>query len=284
MMRVLVTGATGRVGSRYVPRLLRSGASVRLLVRDASRAEAMARLGAEVLAGDLTDAGSRATALREVDRVVHLAASFRTRDAEEIVSVNETATIALGREAARAGIERFVFVSTNLVYGPGRGRPATEDDEPQPNPEWAAYPSSKVAAERALLDLHRQAGLPLVVLRLAFLYGEGDPHLAESMMWARRWPAHKRLHMVHHEDVAQALDLALRVAVPDGRTFNVADDAPVTTWELHRLNDESMSSQLAELTLDDPWEGIVDTERIQTELGFRPVHPSVYSARAAGVI
>jgi nucleoside-diphosphate-sugar epimerase len=282
-MRVLVTGATGRIGPRFVPRLLQQAKSVRVLTRDPARAEPLARIGAEVVIGDLMEAGHQARALHEVDAVVHLAASFRTRDARAIVAVNEAATEALGQAAVQAGLERLVFVSTNLVYGPGRGRPAREDDPPRPSPE-AEYPVSKVAAERALLRLHQEAGLPLVVLRLAFVYGEGDPHLAESMMWARQWPAHKRLHMVHHEDVSQALLLALSTATPDGRIFNVADDAPVTTWELHRLNNETMSAYLADAPLEDPWEGIVDTERIRTELGFQPVYRTVYAARDAGAL
>jgi nucleoside-diphosphate-sugar epimerase len=282
-MRILVTGATGRIGSRFVPRLVGQGEPVRVLTRDPSRAEPLARIGAEVLVGDLMDAVDQARALRDVDSVIHLAASFRTTHAEAIASVNEAATAALGQAAVHAGLERLVFVSTNLVYGPGRGRPAREDDPPRPHPD-SAYPVSKASAERALVRLHQEAGLPLVILRLAFVYGEGDPHLAESMMWARQWPAHKRLHMVHHEDVARALLLALRTAAPNGRIFNVADDAPVTAWELHRLNNESMSAQLADKPLDDPWEGIVDTERVRTELGFRPIYRTVYAARDAGVL
>jgi nucleoside-diphosphate-sugar epimerase len=282
-MRILVTGATGRVGSRLVPRLLHQGESVCILARDPARAAPLARAGAEVLAGDLMDAEDRARALQNVESVIHLAATFRTQDTAAIEAVNEHGTVALGQAAMQAGVARFVYVSTGLVYGPGRGRPAQEDDAPRPDP-GAAYPVSKVAAERSLFQLHSQAGLPLVVLRLAFVYGEGDPHLAESMMWARQWPAHKRLHMVHHEDVAQALRLALTPAAPTGRIFNVGDDAPVTTWELHRLNDEPMSAELAAMPLPDPWEGIMDTERIRTELGFRPIYRTVHAATDADAL
>jgi nucleoside-diphosphate-sugar epimerase len=263
-MRILVTGATGRVGSRFVRRLVAEGDPVRALVRRGEVA------GAETIAGDLRDADDRARALDGVDAVVHLAAAFRGVPDEEARAVNHAATVALARAA---GDRRFVYASTNLVYGRGRGRPAREDDEPAPA---GAYPESKWAAEQALRDLGAR------IVRLAFVYGEGDPHLAESMMWARRWPAHQRLHLVHHADVAQGLLRALRAEAIDGRTFNVADDAPVTAAELHALNGEALADDAAERPLEDPWAGIVDTGAARRDLGWRPLYPSVYTARDAG--
>ncbi|MFI0419767.1 NAD-dependent epimerase/dehydratase family protein [Spongiactinospora sp. 9N601] len=281
-MTILVTGATGRVGSRFVPRLLRRAEPVRVLARDPVRAEPLARLGAEVVIGDLRDGGALAGALKGVAAVVHLGAAFREVGDEEAVAVNRTATIELAEAALRAGVSRFVSAGTTLVYGPGRGRPAREADEPAP-PAWA-YTTSKVAAEEALLRLHRTEGLPVRIVRLAFVYGEGDPHLAESLAWARDWPAHKRLHLVHHADVGQALLRAVRAEGVDGRTYNVADDAPVTHLELRELNGETA----ADLTVDqgpaDPWEGIVDTSKIRRELGFRPIYPTVYTAYEAGAL
>jgi nucleoside-diphosphate-sugar epimerase len=282
-MRTLVTGATGRVGSRFVPRLLQQDEEVVVLVRDEARGEPLRRRGAEVVAGDLRDAASRRRAVDGVDAVVHLAASFRGVPDEEAVAVNRTATVELARAAVDAGVGRFVLASTNLVYGPGRGRPAGEDDPPRP--PQAAYPASKAAAEAALQELHRSDDLGVRVARLAFVYGEGDPHLAESLMWARRWPAHKRLHLVHHADVAQGLLGALRAGGVDGGTWNLADDAPVTAVELHRLNHEPPTEDPAgQPPDDDPWEGIVDTTRARAELGFRPIYPSVYTARDAGAL
>ena len=280
-MTTLVTGVTGRLGSRFVPRLLAEEEHTRVLVRDAEAGEDLRERGTEVVEGDLRDPDTLRRALEGVDRVVHLAAAFRGVAEDEVVAVNQAATVNLAHAAVTAGVSRFVFASTNLVYGHGRGRPARESDLPSPE---HAYPQSKAAAEDALRELWRNDDLGLRILRFAFVYGEGDPHLAESLMWARTWPAHKRLHLVHHADVGQGLLRALRAEGIDGMTINIADDAPVTALELHRLNGEPVPEDAATRPLDDPWEGIVDTTAARATLGFRPIFPTVYATKDAGAL
>ncbi|WP_414942773.1 NAD-dependent epimerase/dehydratase family protein [Amycolatopsis sp. cmx-11-51] len=281
-MTILVTGATGRVGSRFVPRLLRVSGPVRVFARDMSRAAPLADLGADVALGDLRDADSVDAALDGVRTVVHLGAAFRGVSPDETAEVNNAATVDFATAALKAGVARFVHTSTTLVYGPGRGRPATESDEPAP-PPWA-YPQQKAIAEKALLSLHRTQGLPVRIARLAFVYGDGDPHLAESLTWARDWAPHKRLHMVHHADVAQALFRLVQAEGIEGRIYNVADDAPVTAHELLTLNGERVAEDAQDRPLEDPWDGVCENARIRRELGFRPIHPTVYSAQDAGAL
>jgi nucleoside-diphosphate-sugar epimerase len=190
--------------------------------------------------------------------------------------------VELGRAALAAGVERFVQVSTGLVYGTGRGRPVTEDDESRPGGGmWGAYPESKAQAERELLTMD---GLDVRVARLPFVYGEGDPHLAQSLMWAGTWAATQRLHMGHHVDVAQGLLRILHAPGIAGRIYNIADDAPVTAVELHQLNGAEVPEELHARTDPDPWLVIMSTERIRRELGYRPRYPSVYAARDAGAL
>jgi nucleoside-diphosphate-sugar epimerase len=285
MMLTLVTGTTGQVGRRFVPRLLaqaRPGERVRVLVRDAERAEPFAGSGAEVVVGDLRDDGVLGKAVAGVDAVVNIAASFRGVPDEEAWAVNRDVAVALGHGALAAGVQRFVQVSTGLVYGLGRGRPLTEEDESRPGGEmWGAYTESKAAAERELLALE---GLDVRVGRLVFVYGEGDPHLAQSLMWARNWASAQRLQMVHHADVAQGLLRLLYAPGVAGRIYNISDDAPVTALELHELNGVEVPAELHDRTDPDPWLGITSTARIRRELGFRPLYPSVWSARDAGAL
>jgi len=285
-MLTLVTGTTGQVGRRFVPRLLaqaRPEEKVRVLVRDAARAEPFAELGADVVVGDLRDTEALGKAVAGVDAVVNVAAAFRQVPDEEAWAVNRDAAIELGRAARTAGVRRFVQVSTGLVYGTGRGRPLTEDDESRPGGTmWGAYPESKAAAERELLSLE---GLDDVrVARLPFVYGEGDPHLAQSLMWAGNWAATQRLHMGHHADVAQGLLRVLHAPGIAGRVYNIADDAPVTAVELHQLNGVEVPEELYTRTDPDPWLVIMSTDRIRRELGYRPRYPSVYAARVAGAL
>jgi nucleoside-diphosphate-sugar epimerase len=283
MASILVTGATGQVGRRFVPRLAQwAGAeSVRVLVRDAARAEELARLGVEVVVGDLREAGDRAKALAGVASVVNVAAAFRGVPEEVAVEVNRDSAVALAREALAAGVTRFVHTSTNLVYPGGLGRPAEEDDEPAPGPQFGVYPRSKAEAELALRELDPALGL--TVLRLAFVYGEGDSHLRDSLHWASRWPAHKRLAVVHHADVSQALWRALSTPTAAGRTYNVMGDAPISAYELHQLHGVPQPDSTGPAD-EDPWEGVVSTARIRSELGWRPLHPSVWTARDAGAL
>lgn len=146
-MLTLVTGATGQVGRRFVPRLLRSAApgdEVRVLVRDAERGEPFAGLGAQVVVGDLRDVEVLGKATAGADAVVNVAAAFRGVTDEEARAVNRDAAVELGRAAVASGVRRFVQVSTGLVYGAGRGRALLESDETVPGTHlWGAYPESK---------------------------------------------------------------------------------------------------------------------------------------------
>ncbi len=114
--------------------------------------------------------------------VLHLAAFFRSPDEAQVRATNDEGTLALAQAAIQAGVQRFIFTSTSLVYSTKPGHLAQEDDTVQPT---QAYPASKVAAERALLALNQNANLGLRILRLAFVYGEGDPHLEEGLAWFR---------------------------------------------------------------------------------------------------
>jgi nucleoside-diphosphate-sugar epimerase len=272
-MRILITGATGRIGSRLLPRMLQHGYSVRALVRREEQAELFRQQGAEVVISDLLAPDSLPRAVNGAQAIIHLAAYFRGASPAQAQAANVEGSLALAQAARQAGISRFIYASTNLVYGPSRGRPARERDQPQPPPS-SAYPMTKRAAEQALLALD----LNLCILRLAFVYGEGDPHLAEAARWALSWPAAKRLHMLHHADVAQAVQLAVDSSEADGRIYNVADDQPATIAEILRITGQAATEEMEAKALEDPWEGIVDTRRIRQELGFAPTYPSVYDA------
>ena len=107
---ILLTGATGNVGSALLRRLTAQGTRVRCLVRDPRRLGAE-RVRVQIVLGDLQDPGSFRHAMRGVKTVVHLAAPMRDQHPGSIEELNGVATYRLVRAAERAGVERFVFFS-----------------------------------------------------------------------------------------------------------------------------------------------------------------------------
>ncbi len=271
-MRLLLTGATGLVGSRLLPRLGVDGIECRALVRG----DAELPPGVEGIRGDLADRGTLGAAVDGVDAVVHLAALFRTPDEDAIWRANldgtRTLVTALQERAPRA---RIVMSSTSNVYDADAARPALETDACSPT---AAYPASKLAAEQVLRD----SGLTSAVLRLPFVYGEGDGHLASLSELAPRFglhPAHT-YSVAHHRDIAVAVHLALTGAM-DGRIVNVTDDAPVTVFEMTRLAGVPIDGSAEPLV--NPWSGRMDGTLIR-ELGFTPTVPTIQAAALDGLL
>jgi nucleoside-diphosphate-sugar epimerase len=283
---ILVTGATGQVGRRLVPRLLgwrEPNERIRVLVRTQEAADRFAALGAEAVVGDLRETEDRKRALDGVGVVVNSAATFRTPGltADDMYSVNRDAAVALATESAAAGVERFVQISTNLVYGPGVGRPHREDDELRAEGGYP-YAQTKREAEEGIAQVR---ALDVVTLRLAFVYGEGDPHIVDWLPRAAGWAVHQRLPMVHHADVAQAVIRAIRTPGIAGRVYNVGDDAALTAVELFALTGREFDLEAAAgRSVEDPWLGVPDTRLAHRELGYRPVYPTAWAAWRDGAL
>jgi nucleoside-diphosphate-sugar epimerase len=232
--------------------------------------------GATAVRGDLADLDSLRPAVEGADAVVHLAALFRTQDEDAVWRANLDGTrnlLAVVDELAPGA--RFVMTSTGNVYNPDAARPALESDECAPT---AAYPASKVAAEQLLRD----SGLLWSILRLPFVYGEGDGHLGSLPALANRFGLHpaKMYSVAHHRDVAAAFGIALSGAM-DRRIVNVTDDAPISVYEMCQLAGQPMAESAEPLV--NPWSGRMDGTVIRA-LGFRPQVPTMYGAARDGLL
>ena len=276
-MNILVTGATGKVGSRLIPALIAGGHTVTGLVQDATNdaSKALAQHGATMVQGNILQPETLLPALKDVDAVVHLAAFFRGDDADLIrrTNVDGTQNVAQAILQTNKNI-RLIFPSTSLIYD-SKTAPAREDDEVNPP---MPYPASKVEAEQYLL---KQDGLRVCIFRFAFVYGAGDPHIDESSALFEQWHMHpaQRLHLVHHADIAQGVQLVLQTSTTDGQIYNLGDDAPLTVQEILKLTGNTANLPDPSTPLEKPWSGLVDTSKIR-QLGFRPVVPSLYAAQS----
>ena len=273
-MKILVTGATGKVGSRLAKRLAQRGHQLRALVRDRTRAADLLGHGIELAQGDLLDLDSLAAAVLGVDAVVHCAAFFRGATAEQAHSVNDLGTQHLANAARAASVKRFVFTSTGLVYGPTGGRTVSED---APCAPVDGYPLSKLAAERFLLAL---PDFDVRIVRLPFVYGDGDPHIAEAVPMMRGFPPAQRMSIAHHADVAQAIARVLDAVSPAHRLYNVVDDeAPDLATLFASVGEPPPDGSNAERAraFDSPMDG----RRIREDLGFKPDFPRLADAIAA---
>ncbi len=274
-MKILVTGATGKVGSRLAKRLAHRGDQVRAVVRDPARGADLRAAGIELTKGDLLEVDTLGAAVRGVDAVVHCAAFFRGATPEQAHAVNDLGTQHLANAARAASVKRFIFTSTGLVYGPNGGRLASEDDPCSPT---QAYPASKLAAERFLLALE---GLDVYVLRLPFVYGDGDAHIQEAVPMMRGFPATQRMSIGHHADVAQAVALLLDAPSPPHRVYNVVDDeAPDLATVFASVGAPPPDGSEAERAR--AFGAHLDGRRIREDLGFKPKFPRLADAIAAG--
>jgi nucleoside-diphosphate-sugar epimerase len=227
--------------------------------------------------GDLLDAASLTAAVQGVDAIVHCAAFFRGATPEQATAVNDLGTQRLAHAARAASVRRFLFTSTGLVYGSTGGRLVNEGDDCAPT---EAYPVSKLAAERFLLALE---GLDVHVLRLPFVYGDGDPHIAEVVPMMRGLAPSQRMSIAHHVDVAQAVSCVLDAPSPAHRVYNVVDDeAPDLATLFASVGapppDGSAAARGA------AFDALMDGRRLREELGFKARFPRLADAVAAGAM
>ena len=178
-MRALVTGATGKVGHSVARALLERGDDVRVLVRNPGRAAAVLPPGVEAVRGDVTEPTTVERAAAGCELVFNAMGLpeqwFADADIFDRVNARGTATVV--RAAAAAGARRVVHTSTIDVFHAERG---TEFDETvvADYPKGTAYERSKQRAEELALAAAAEAGIELVIVNPAAVYGPGPPSSA----------------------------------------------------------------------------------------------------------
>lgn len=240
-MRILVTGANGFVGRALYEALVSSNHHVVACARK-KRGPGPADLG-YLHVPAINGATEWQSYLSGVEVVIHLAARVHVmQDAAEnplstFQEVNLHGTANLARQAAAAGVRRFIYVSSIKVNGEYTGsHPFTEANEPQPQDPYAV---SKWQAEQALHEIGRETGMEIVTVRPPLVYGPGVKANFYSLMKlvSKRLPLplgsiRNRRSMIYVENLADALMLCATHPAAAGQTYLVSDGEAVSTPQL----------------------------------------------------
>ena len=176
LMRYFVTGGTGFIGGILVRRLRSAGHEVSLVVREPSKAEALARIGARVHKGDITDKDSMRGPMAGVDGVFHLAAWYKVggRDKSPAVPINVGGTRNVLELMGELGIPKGVYTSTLAVFGDTKGQ-VLDETYHHGGPWLSEYDRTKWIAHYEVAEPLMRRGLPLVIVQPGVTYGPGDP-------------------------------------------------------------------------------------------------------------
>ncbi len=296
---MVVTGAGGFIGGAVCAALVADGASVAGLDVDASAAARVAGVGAEPFVADVTDRAAAAAALDEAEVVVHAAAFVHDWGSmEEFVRVNVAGTAAMLDAASEAGVERFVQISSVVVYG--YDHPGEQGEEAFRRAYGIPYIDTKSASDR--LAARRGA----VVIRPGDVYGPGSiPWIVRPLELARGGalavpsPGDGVMLPVYIDDLVEAVLLGAEAGRP-GRAYTAWSGTPVAfadyfariaeiaggaaprtlprpilegvgaaTELMARLRGRTPAFTSRAPTFVDR-RGTVSTERIRTELGWEP--------------
>ena len=295
-MKVFVTGSTGFVTGSVTLQLLARGDEVRALVRDAARGQTLARAGATLVRGDLSDGAALQKGMEGVDAVVHGAAMYEVGIAPSrrraMFDANVTGTERVLEGALAAGARRVAYVSTCAIFGNTRGA-VVDESYTRSGPYTSYYEETKVQAHEVALGLAAR-GLPVSIAQPGGVYGPGDSSglggLMRDFVRGRLLVlpfADAGLSFVHVDDVARGIVLVLdrgqvgQSYVLGGENARVGDAfaalARVTGRELPRLRLPYALLQLGALVRPGLREVVTSTQgvtfwassaRARAELGY----------------
>jgi nucleoside-diphosphate-sugar epimerase len=242
MQTIFITGATGFVGRCLVDRLTTDGWSVTAAVRTHSAAmpDTVKTIRVENIAADTDWLG----AFAGIETLVHLAARAHViidRDDDPLAAfrrVNVAGTERLAREAAKAGVQRFIFVSSIKVNGEGTDTPYSEAQPVHPS---GPYGISKWEAEQALRRIETETAMKVVIIRPPLVYGPGVKanflnliKIVNSGIPLPLASVSNKRSLIYIENLVDAIVTCIRKPGAAGQTYLVSDGEDVSTPELAR--------------------------------------------------
>jgi 2-alkyl-3-oxoalkanoate reductase len=233
LMRLLLTGGSGFLGSYVAEQLAEQGHTVRALVRPASDRKLLEKIrGLEFTLGAVEKRETLAEAVRGCEAVIHVAGLVKARTQQEFFEINTEGTKNLLEAAiAAGGVKRFVQVSSLAAIGPSHdGKPVADDAIPAP---VTAYGRSKLAGEQAVLAAKDR--IPVTVIRPPLVYGPRDRETLAFFTAIQRGTlpilgdGKNTLSVIYGADCAAAVVAAALGGGPSGRTYFV-EDGEVYVW------------------------------------------------------
>jgi nucleoside-diphosphate-sugar epimerase len=243
MAVILLTGSTGFVGTAVAQRLLGQAQHSLLMVCRHQKLHQFSK-GKSLVVDNIDKNTDWTGALDGVGVVVHAAArahvlNDRSSDPlSEFRKVNTDGTLNLARQAAKAGVKRFVFISSIGVNGNQSILPFTENDIPAPQEPYAV---SKLEAEIGLQKIVAQSGMELTVIRPPLVYGPNAPgNFGSLMCWINKCvplplgAIHNRRSLVALDNLVDFILTCIDHPAAANQTFLVADGEDLSTSELLR--------------------------------------------------
>jgi nucleoside-diphosphate-sugar epimerase len=237
-MKVLITGATGLLGGHLIRELRERGEAIRALVLPVENTERLVEQGVEVVRGDVTDASTLGSAVKEIELIFHLAGMMGVwRPLAAYRLVNVTGSENLYKAAQQAGVRRFVHTSSHTVYGLGYGRFLTEKDALRPDPD--PYSLTKAEGDRLMRRLMLSSQVETVILRPGTFFGPGDRlHFGRMAQKVKDGKGlilgrgDNALPFCYVTDIVQGFLLAAYHEHAPGNVYNITNDRPLTQSEM----------------------------------------------------